>query len=318
MRSGGEPVSFLEIVARTKRYLEAHNRLSLRSLRREADLDAGGFEALVEELVTVQGAALREGEVLVWVEPRGLRERVPAGPDERRPVAAERRQLTVMFVDLVQSTALAEQTDPEDYAEILESYQATCRRSLAAWGGYIAQPLGDGLVVYFGYPRAQEDAPARAVRAGLEIAGAVGPLSEELQTRHATLSDQPLRVRIGIHTGLAVVGDVAAAGTAEQVAVGETPNLASRLQGIAGPNQVVVSDATLRLVPGLFLTRDLGTVALKGITAPVRVHHVLRGVGTRGRFEVDPSRLTPLVGRKRRSSCCSTAGNERARGTVKP
>ena len=158
---------------------------------------------------------------------------------------AERRQLTVMFCDLVGSTALSERLDPEDLSMVIRTYQDCCRRMIDRFAGYIARYLGDGLVVYFGYPQATEHDPERAVRAGLEIVAAVGRLNLPLGLR--------LQTRIGIATGEVVVGDLIGEGAAQQRAVvGETPNLAARLQSLAEPNTVVVADSTQRLVSGLF------------------------------------------------------------------
>src|SRR5262245_2462387 len=150
---------------------------------------------------------------------------------------AERRQLTVLFCDLVGSTALSAQLDPEDYRTVVQQYQQICMEVIQRHDGYLAQYLGDGLLVYFGYPIAHEDDARRAVRTGLEIVEAI-----KRQARR-----QPIQVRIGIHTGLVVVGEIGAGSRTEQLALGETPNVAARLQGLAEPNTVVVSTATHRL-----------------------------------------------------------------------
>ena len=156
---------------------------------------------------------------------------------------AERRQLTVLFCDLVDSTPLSRQLDPEDLREVVRAYQDTCAKVIARFEGHIAQYLGDGLLVYFGYPRAHEDDAQRAVRAGLGIVEAMGPLNTRLiQERGVQLA-----VRLGIHTGLVVVGEVGGSTRQEQLALGETPNLAARLQGIAAPNTLVISTATFQL-----------------------------------------------------------------------
>ena len=210
----------------------------------------------------------------------------------------ERRQLTVMFVDLVGSTALSEHLDPEDFGEVIAAYQATCRASVESWGGFAARTFGDGLLVYFGYPKALEDAAYRAIRAGREILGEVPRLTERFRERLPYLAEQPLAVRVGIHTGLVVVGDIATGGTEEHVALGEAMNVAARLQGVAEPNQLLISDATLQCVPGQFLSRDLGTPSLKGVSEPIPVHAVLQATGARNSFETDPSRATSLVGRE--------------------
>src|SRR5262249_21210705 len=161
---------------------------------------------------------------------------------------AERRQLTVLFCDLVDSTVLAGQLDPEDLREVVRAYQETCAKVIARFEGHIAQYLGDGLLVYFGYPLAHEDDAQRAVRAGLGMVEAVG----QLNTRLAQERGVRLAVRLGIHTGLVVVGEIGGGGRQEQLALGETPNIAARLQGLAAPETVVLSAATLQLLPGLF------------------------------------------------------------------
>ena len=179
--------------------------------------------------------------------------------------AAERRQLTVMFCDLVGSTQLSQQLDPEDYREIIRAYRSAVGRVVARYEGSIAQYLGDGLLVYFGYPAAHEDDAERAIRAGLEIVAAVGALDSGSET--------PLRVRVGIATGVVVVGDVAVVGGAEErTALGETPNLAARLQAAAEPNCVVVAPATKRLVEGRLELEPLRELSLKGITEPVSAY----------------------------------------------
>ncbi len=169
---------------------------------------------------------------------------------------AERRQLTVMFVDLVGSTALAGRLDPEDMRAVIAAYQNACSEVIRRYEGHVAKFMGDGVLAYFGYPRAHEDDAERAVRAGLAIAEAVGR-SERGRRR--------LAVRIGIATGQVVVGDLIGEGAAqEEAVVGETPNLAARLQGLAEPGSVVIAEASERLVGGLFELADLGGRALRG------------------------------------------------------
>src|SRR4030095_14063253 len=173
----------------------------------------------------------------------------PAAPS----APAERRQLTVMFCDLVGSTALSEQLDPEELHEVVRLYQETCTAVIQRYAGYIAQHLGDGLLVYFGYPMAHEDDAQRAVRAGIEIIDALrmSPLQhQQLPT--------PLQVRIGLHTGLVVIGEIGGSEKREMLALGETPNIAARVQGVAEPNTVVMSTVTHRLVQGLFECQELG------------------------------------------------------------
>jgi class 3 adenylate cyclase/tetratricopeptide (TPR) repeat protein len=204
--------------------------------------------------------------------------------------SAERRQLTVMFCDLVGSTALAAQLDPEDLREIISAYRDSVAAIVRKYGGTVSRYIGDGMLILFGHPSAHEDDAERAVRAALEIAAA----------RHAP--DAPpwleLRVRLGIATGLVIVGDLIGSEAAEaQAVIGETPNLAARLQMLAEPDGVVIAEDTRRLIGGLFDYQDLGAVTLKGLTAPVRAWRVLRE-GTESRFEaLHAVALTPLVGR---------------------
>jgi class 3 adenylate cyclase/predicted ATPase len=216
---------------------------------------------------------------------------VSAAPKDRdTQAAAERRQLTVMFCDLVGSTALSAALDPEDLREVIAAYHRAATDVVRSFDGFVAKYMGDGVLVYFGYPRAHEDDPERAVRAGLSIIDAVGRLAVRSVT---------LQARIGIATGLVVVGDLIGEGAAqEQSVVGETPNLAARLQALAEPDTVVIAAGTRRLVGDLFEYRDLGAVAVKGIAGPVLAWQVLRPSAVPGRFEaLRGSVLTPVVGR---------------------
>jgi class 3 adenylate cyclase len=198
-----------------------------------------------------------------------------------------------MFCDLVGSTALSEQLDPEELREVVRAYQQTCTEVIQRYDGHIAQHLGDGLLVYFGYPLAHEDDAQRAVRTGLEIVGAMHELPRQL---HIPLP-RPAQVRIGIHTGV-VVGEIGGGDKREMLALGETPNLAARLQGLAEPDTVVLSAVTQRLVAGLFECQDLGPQALKGISTSLAVYRVVRESAAQSRFEVAVSTgLTPLDGR---------------------
>ena len=194
-----------------------------------------------------------------------------------------------MFSDLVGSTALAGRMDPEDLREVISAYQKCVAETVQRFGGFVAKYMGDGVLVYFGYPRAHEDDAERAVRAGLELAAAVGGLKT-----HA-----PLQTRVGIATGLVVVGDLIGSGSSqEQAIVGETPNLAARLQGIAEPNSVVIAESTRKLVGALFELEDRGAQDLKGISGPVRAWAALRPSSVESRFEaMHASGLTELVGR---------------------
>jgi class 3 adenylate cyclase/predicted ATPase len=210
--------------------------------------------------------------------------------DEAVKDTAERRQVTVMFSDLVGSTSLSARMDPEDLREIISAYQACVADTVRRFGGFVAKYMGDGVLVYFGYPQAHEDDAERAVRAGLGLIDAVARLP----------APEPLQVRIGAATGLVVVGDLIGSGEAhERGIVGETPNLAARLQGIAEPNTVVIAEAARRLLGNLFELRDLGPQELKGIAGPVSAFAVLRASSVASRFEAMHSGgLTALVGRE--------------------
>jgi class 3 adenylate cyclase len=203
---------------------------------------------------------------------------------------AERRQLTVMFCDLVGSTGLATRLDPEDLREIIGAYHRAVAETVPGFDGFVAKYMGDGVLIYFGYPRAHEDDAERAVRAGLGLIDAVGRLD---------VGSVKLQARVGIATGLVVVGDLIGEGSAqEQSVVGETPNLAARLQALAGPEAVVIAASTRRLVGDFFEYRDLGAVEVKGIAAPVPAWQVLRPSVVTSRFEaLRGSALTRLVGR---------------------
>jgi class 3 adenylate cyclase len=180
-----------------------------------------------------------------------------AAPNKIATESAERRQVTVMFSDLVGSTALSARMDPEDLREVISAYQKCVAETVQRFGGFVAKYMGDGVLVYFGYPQAHEDDAERAVRAGLELAATVGSLK----------AASPLQTRVGIATGLVVVGDLVGLGEArERGIVGETPNLAARLQGFAEPNAVVIAESTRRLLGGLFELADLGAIHLKGLT----------------------------------------------------
>jgi len=211
-------------------------------------------------------------------------------PEPASSGEGERRQVTVMFSDLVGSTALSARMDPEDLREVIAVYQKCVASSVQRFGGFVAKYLGDGVLVYFGYPQAHEDDAERAVRAGLELIAAVGALKSSVS----------LRTRVGIATGLVVVGDLIGAGEAqERGIVGETPNLAARLQGIAEPNMVVIAEGTRRLLGNLFELEDLGAKDLKGIAGPVRAWAALRASTAEGRFEaLHATGLTALVGRE--------------------
>jgi TOMM system kinase/cyclase fusion protein len=310
-------MTFEEILDQAIAVLQRRGRLTYSTLKRQFQLDDAALDDLKNELIEGQRVAVDErGNVLVWtggteISPRTAppapqpgpqpdtsdAQRTPSLPAPTAPLSSdpERRQLTVLFCDLVDSTALASQLDPEDLREVVRAYQDTCAKVIARFEGHIAQYLGDGLLVYFGYPLAHEDDAQRAVRAGLGIVEALGQLNARLAQEHRV----QLAVRLGIHTGLAVVGEVGGGTRQEQLALGETPNVAARLQGIAAPNTLVISAATFQLLGGFFACQPLGTPLLKGLAQPLVVYRVLYESMARSRLEaVGSTDLTPLVGRE--------------------
>lgn len=210
------------------------------------------------------------------------------------PATAERRQITALFCDLVGSTHLSEQLDPEDLRDVVQKYQETCATVINRYDGHIAQYLGDGILVYFGYPSAHEDDAQRGVRAALTIIDRIRELAKQLRPRIG----HDIEVRIGIDSGLVVVGQVGAGGRREQLALGETVNIAARLQSLAEPNTVLITEATRRLVSGYFEGEKLGEMSLKGISIPVVVFRVDRPSDARDRIDIAHTILTPLIGRE--------------------
>jgi predicted ATPase/class 3 adenylate cyclase len=310
-------MTFDEVFDLVLEMLQRRGRVSYRALKRQFDLDDAYLADLKAEIIDVHQLAVdHDGAMLVWTgaaqasttptatSPQSAQPQTP--PDEHSarveppPAAlpapdAERRQLTVMFCDLVDSTRLSSQFDPEDYRTVVRAYQQTCAAAIQPFDGHIAQYLGDGLLVYFGYPQAHEDDAQRAVRAGLSIVDAMRVLSARLA------HDQGVRVaiRLGIHTGLVVVGAMGGGEKQEQLALGDTPNIAARLQGLAAPDTLVISEATSRLVQGYFVCRDLGMHTVKGVDQPLVVSQVLQASAAQSRLDVATARgLTPLVGRE--------------------
>lgn len=222
--------------------------------------------------------------------------------------AAERRQLTVMFCDLVGSTSLAEQLDPEDLRDVIRSYQDACAGVVSRFEGYVAKFIGDGLLIYFGYPKAHEDDAERAIRSALGLVSAVGRLEGR--------TGQQLQLRVGIATGLVVVGDIVGEEAAqERTVIGETPNLAARLQGLAGPNDIVISAATRDLAGRQFEYEDLGPQVLKGISKPVQSWRVVRERPVETRFQVSHSdRLGALLGREQEAELLLERWQRAAKG----
>jgi class 3 adenylate cyclase len=222
-----------------------------------------------------------------------LRQVTPAtSTDRTTSTAGERRHLTVLFCDLVGSTALAARLDPEHWREIIASYHRVATEAITQFGGHVAQYLGDGVMAYFGWPEAHENDAERAARAGLAILESISRLNEK--PVYAKLA-----ARVGIHSGAVVVG----AGAGKETDVfGDVPNIAARLQAIAEPATVLITGDTERLVAGLFEIEERGARRLKGIEHVVQICQVIRPSGTRGRLSASPT-LTPLTGRE--TSCIS-------------
>jgi class 3 adenylate cyclase len=287
------------LVAQVLALLQQEKRLAYRVLKRRFQLDDDLLEDLKDDLVYAKKVAVDEdGKVLVWTggAPESLRQEVSPAPLTPAPLPeAERRQLTVLFCDVVDSTTLSRQLDPEDYREVVRAYQQVCAEVIQRYEGHIAQLLGDGLLVYFGYPHAHEDDAQRAVRTGLGIIDAMGALNTHLEQAKGIR----LAVRLGIHTGLVVVGAMGGEGRQEQLAVGEVPNLASRIQGLATPDTIGISAATYELIRGYFECQTLGEQPLRGVEQPIAMYHVVRESGAKSRLDVASTRgLTPLVGRE--------------------
>src|SRR5918992_356277 len=314
--SGGWVMTFEEILDQALAMLQRRGRLTYGTLQRQFQLDDAALATLKDELLYSQPHVVDDaGRGLLWTgatgttpdlfpspppplsaeSRQGQTVQVAPPPGAPRSADAERRQLTVLFCDLVDSTGLASQLDPEELRQVVQAYQATCAKVIARFEGHIAQYLGDGLLVYFGYPLAHEDDAQRAVRAGLGIVEAMGQLHTSLGPER----EVHLAVRLGIHTGLVVVGDVGDGSRQEQLALGETPNVAARLQGLAAPNTLVISAATFQLLGGFFACQPLGTRPVEGIAQPLAVYRVLYESMARSRLEAASSTgWTPLVGRE--------------------
>src|SRR5262245_42897085 len=264
--SGGWAMTFEEILDQAMAMLQRRRRVAYRTLQVQFHLDDNALEALKDELLYAQQVARDEdGRVLVWT---GGPETLPSPPPPSTthasqspppemplpqtapgPVTpstpdAERRQLTVMFCDLVESTKLSGQLDPEEYREVVRAYQRVCTEVIQRYDGHIAQYLGDGLLIYFGFPVAHEDDAQRAVRTSLGILAAMGDLNTRLQQAKGI----QLAIRVGVHTGLVVVGEMGGQGRQEQLALGETPNIAARIQGLAQSDTIIISADTHRLI----------------------------------------------------------------------
>jgi len=316
-------MTFDEALDQVRELLRTRRRVTYQALKVRFGLDDAVVAGLKAELIKAERVAADEdGEVLVWIgegaEGKTAKRRNGETAKRRRgkkkvassqlsvasspqlldasrsalhvPRAeAERRQLTVKFIDLVGSTTLSQELDPEDYYARVVAYQAACQHIIARYEGHVAQYLGDGILVYHGYPVAHEEDAVRAVRSGLEILAAVSALP----------FTPPLQVRIGIHTGLVMVGDIGAGERTERLALGGTPNIAARVQGKAEPNTVVISRDTYRLVQGYFSCEELGAHDLKGVSQPLMLYQVQGEGEAESRFDVSVQKgLTPLVGRE--------------------
>jgi class 3 adenylate cyclase len=291
--------------------LQHEGRISYRTLRQVCGFDEARLAEVRAELLFTRFAADEDGQGLVWTGRASADSalgdttdvHLPATSDSavsplpaptRGALEAERRQLTVLFCDLVDSTRLSQQLDPEDLRQVVRAYQETASEVIQRFEGHIAQYLGDGLLVYFGYPRAHEDDAQRAVHTGMGIVEAMSTLNGRLQAEYGVA----LAVRLGIHIGPVVVGAMGGGGRHEHLALGETPNIAARLEGLASSNSVVISAVTAQLVQRAFVLEALGTQTLKGITAPMEVWRVV------GPLEMlceamtaAPEDVKPLVGR---------------------
>ena len=278
-------MSFDESLSDIRALLERERRVSYRTLKRRFALGDEDLEDLRAEFIDAKRIARDEaGKVLVWL----------GKPTDESTPKAERRQISVMFCDVVDSTALSSRIDAEEFSDLLRIYQGICAENIHANDGYIAQYLGDGLLVYFGYPQAREDAAKRAIRAALEIL-------DDIQSSKALRSGYgaPVNIRIGIHTGPVMIGTVGSGGRHEQLAIGETPNVAARIQAYAESNEIVVSELTRQIAGGFFEYRALGAQQLKGLVNRIGLYRVVGQSGEQRRFDAaHPYGLGELVGRE--------------------
>jgi class 3 adenylate cyclase/predicted ATPase len=312
-------VQFFGIVTLAIALLQRQGRVTYRALKRGFELDEAALEDLRRELIFRRLARDEAGEGLVWIGEGpapvaataddvmdlspALMPLSPLVTDDgatgsaasvRYTAEAERRHLTVMFCDLVDSTRLSRQLDPEDYRAVVRAYQEAAAAVIQHFDGYIAQYLGDGLLVYFGYPHAHEDEAQRAVQASLELVEAMAPLNTRLEPQYGV----QVAVRVGLHTGLVVIGEMGGGSRQEQLAMGDTPNIAARLQGLAAPNTVVLSAVTARLVHEAFALEERGVHHFKGVAEPMAVFRMLGPQESPGdEEEAGLARVPFLVGR---------------------
>jgi predicted ATPase/class 3 adenylate cyclase len=323
-------MNFEEVLNQTIEMLIRQRRVSYRAIKRQFGLDDAYLEDLKFEIIEVHKVAIDQDQmILVWTgKPEDSQELTRRTDLRRKPYSknknsqfvrysaeAERRQLTVMFCDLVDSTKLAETLDPEDLREVFRAYQKVCAKAIASAEGYIAQYLGDGVLIYFGYPQAHEDDARRAVSSGLRILETINRLNPRLEEDWGVR----LSLRLGIHTGLVIVGEMGVREAPDPMAVvGETPNISARLQSVAEPNTLFISSATYRLVGGFFECASQGWMTLKGISDPMLVYQVLRESKATSRFDVaEASGLTPFVNRIQETELLQRSWEEAKAGNFK-
>ncbi|ABW25876.1 adenylate/guanylate cyclase domain-containing protein [Acaryochloris marina] len=318
-------MSFEEILEQTIEILHRRGQVSYRAIKRQFDIDDQYLADLKYEIIDVLKIAVdRNQEILVaqTIEAHQLslqknyshklKTNINTPSEDGWSRETERRQLTVMFCDLVESSPLAERLDPEDLRDVFLAYQELCAEAIANAEGYIARYLGDGVLIYFGYPRAHEDDARRAVSSGLRILESLQKLNPKIMKKWG----ERLSVRIGIHTGLVVIGEMGVKDAPDPMAiVGATPNIAARLQSLAQPNTVVISAATQRLVQGFFECQKLEQQKLKGISDPIDIFQVLKESKAKSRFAVaEKSGLTPFVNRITETALLSERWQEAVTG----
>lgn len=318
-------MSFEEILEQTIEILHRRGQVSYRAIKRQFEIDDQYLEDIKYEIIDVLKIAVdRNQEILVAQTLEAhqislqknyshkLKTNINTSSEDGWSRETERRQLTVMFCDLVESSPLAERLDPEDLRDVFLAYQELCAEAIANAEGYIARYLGDGVLIYFGYPRAHEDDARRAVSSGLRILESLQELNPKIMKKWG----ERLSVRIGIHTGLVVIGEMGVKDAPDPMAiVGATPNIAARLQSLAQPNTVVISAATQRLVQGFFECQKLEQQKLKGISDPIDIFQVLKESKAKSRFAVaEKSGLTPFVNRITETALLSERWQEAVTG----
>lgn len=305
-------MDFEKILEQVIDILRHRGQVSYRAIKRQFEIDDEYLEDLKYEIIEILNLAIDQDQVKLILNPEVnpsndssnsdllLHSSSPKANRSNQPsdgftAAAERRQLTVMFCDLVESSQLAEKLDPEDLRDVFLAYQELCAKAITSAEGYIARYLGDGVLIYFGVPQAHEDDARRAVSSGLKILEALKRLNPQIMKKWG----ERLSIRIGIHTGLVIVGEMGVKEAPDPMAiVGATPTIAARLQSVAQPNTLVISAATHRLVRGFFECQTLERRKLKGITQPISTFQVVRESTAKNRFEVaEKSGLTPFVNR---------------------